>query len=54
MTVITISPKNQFKKLAVLAKDKELNANTCSWLRAFQNVKRHKLFSLKFTSTVKL
>lgn len=54
MTFTTISPKNQFKKLAAQAKDKELNANTCSWIRAYQNVKRHKLFQLKFTSSVSL
>ena len=44
MTFTTISPKNQFKKLLSLAKDKELDQGTCSWIRAFYNVKRHKLF----------
>ena len=35
MTITTISPKNNFKKLLSLAKDKELNIKTCSWIRAF-------------------
>ena len=35
MTFTTISPKNNFKKLLLLAKDKDLNNGTCSWIRAF-------------------
>ena len=53
MTFTTISPKNNFKKLLALAKDKDLNAGSCSWIRAFQNVKRHKLFQLKSCATIK-
>ena len=53
MTITTISPKNNFKKLLSLAKDKELNIKTCSWIRAFQNVRRHKLFQLRSLATLK-
>ena len=35
MTFTTIRPKNQFKKLLALAKDKEMHMGTCSWVRAF-------------------
>jgi len=35
MTFTTISPKNQFKQLLALAKDKEMHMGTCSWIRAF-------------------
>ena len=51
MTFTTISPKNQFKQLLALAKDKEMHMGTCSWIRAFQNVKKHKLFQLRQTQT---
>ena len=51
MTFTTISPKNQFKQLLALAKDKEMHMGTCSWLRAFNNVKKHKLFQLRYTMT---
>lgn len=51
MTFTTISPKNQFKQLLALAKDKEMNTKTCSWIRAFYNVKRHKLFQLRYSTT---
>lgn len=53
MTFTTISPKNNFKKLLALSKGKDLNTDSCSWIRAFQNVKRHKLFQLKSCATVK-
>jgi len=43
MTFTTISPKNQYKKLAVLAKGKPLTQETCHWMRAFNNVKKHKM-----------
>lgn len=52
MTFTTISPKNQFKKLLTLVKDKEMSMGTCSWTRAFQNVKRHKLFQLRQVTTL--
>jgi len=51
MTFTTISPKNQFKQLLALAKDKQMDMGTCSWMRAFYNVKRHKLFQLRYTTT---
>ena len=51
MTFTTISPKNQFKKLLALAKDKDMHMGTCSWIRAFYNVQKHKLFHLRFTTT---
>ena len=50
----TISPKNQFKKLALLAKNKPLNQNTCHFMRAFNNVKKHKLLQLKGLNSIKL
>ena len=51
MTFTTIAPKNQFKQLLALAKDKELHIGTCNWIRAFNNVKKHKLFQLRTTTT---
>lgn len=51
MTFTTISPKNQFKQLLALAKDKEMHMGTCSWIRAFHNVKKHKLFQLRYTTS---
>ena len=53
MTFTTISPKNNFKKLLALSKGKDLSTESCSWIRAFQNVKRHKLFQLKSCTTVR-
>ena len=53
-TTTTISPKNTFKKISAPARDKPLETATCNWQRAFQNVRKHKLFSLKHTSNVRL
>ena len=35
MTFTTISPKNQFKKVLSIAKDKELSVKTCSFIKAY-------------------
>ena len=53
MTFTTISPKNQYKKILSLAKDKQLNNQTCNMVRGYQNVKKHKLFQLRAVSTLK-
>lgn len=53
-TMTTISPKNQYKKLALVAKNKPLNQVTCHWMRAFNNVKKHKLLQLRSTLSIKL
>lgn len=37
--------------MVTLVKDKELDSRSCSWMRAFQNVKKHKLFQLRCTTT---
>ena len=39
--------------MLALAKDKELNMRTCNWIRAYNNVKKHKLFQLRHTTTCK-
>lgn len=42
------------KKIAAFVKNKELNKATCSWLRAYQNVIKHKLLNLKYIADVSL
>jgi hypothetical protein len=54
MTVTTISPKNQMKKIVAFAKEKNLDQKTCSWQRTYQNVKKHKLLGLKHTCNIRL
>jgi hypothetical protein len=40
--------------LAVLARGKELNKQNCHWMRAFNNVKKHKMLQLKTCSSIRL
>jgi len=54
MTMATISPKNHFKKIQAGARDRLLDQNSCSWVHAFHNVKKYKLFSLKQASSVSI
>lgn len=54
MTCTAVVPQNQYKKVVALSKDKELDGNTCSWQRAYQNVKKYKLFSLRQTCSIRL
>jgi len=35
-------------------KEKTLDYKTCSWLRGYQNTKKHKLLNLKYTANVRL
>lgn len=44
LTFTTVNPQNQYKKVVALSNDKELDGFTCSWQRAYQNVKKFKLF----------
>lgn len=53
MTITTISPKNHFKKILASTKDKILDQKTCTWLYAFYQIKKYKLFSLKTASSMK-
>lgn len=54
MTFTTISPKNQYKKLATLAKGRPLTQGTCHWLRSFNNAKKHKLLNCKAVLNINL
>ena len=54
MTFTAVVPQNQYKKVVALSKDKELDGNTCSWQRAYQNVKKYKLFQLRSTCSIRL
>ena len=54
MTITTISPKNHFKKILSLTKDKLLDQNSCNLLQGFYQVKKYKLFSLKIVTNMKL
>jgi len=54
MTITTISPKNHFKKILALTKDKVLDQKTCNWRQAFYQIKKYKLFSLKYAICIKL
>lgn len=54
MTITTISPKNHFKKILALTKDKTLNQQSCNWLYGFSQIKKYKLFSLKTVTCMKL
>lgn len=35
MTITTISPKNQYKKILATVKDKTMDQHSCNWLQAF-------------------
>jgi hypothetical protein len=54
MTITTISPKNHFKKILALTKDKLLDQRSCNWMHGFYQVKKYKLFSLKTVTCMKL
>jgi hypothetical protein len=54
MTFTTISPKNQYKKLATIAKGRPLTQETCHWLRSFNNAKKHKLLNCKAVLNINL
>eukprot|EP00347_Sterkiella_histriomuscorum_P021865 403332497 len=54
MTITTISPKNHFKKILALTKDKILDQGTCNWLQGYYQVKKYKLFSLKILASMKV
>ena len=53
MTITTISPKNQFKKILASTKDKVLDQTSCNWLEAYYQMKKYKLFNLKTVSSTK-
>lgn len=54
MTFTSISPKNHFKKILTLTKDKNLDSKSCNFLNAYFQIKKYKLFSLKQLTSFKL